>query len=181
MKTTGLIIAGCVASASAFAPSPTVARVNTELSAWGQKKVEKKVVEEKPKSKSLFKTIAEMDLFAPNKTQNDYGARDKKNVKVATLGGNSYVPDGLTREQYDKQRKAEAKKKSENYQRNVKKAGVFEDYTQFYIDRGTDTKEEWKKDINLGHRMAKTKYNWSGDDDKPVFGKLSMKGKKGKK
>ena len=171
MKTSAFILAGCVASASAFAPSPAVARVNTELSA-------KKAEEEKPKKKSLFGVIAGMDLFAPNKEQNDYGARNKKNVKVATLGNKSYVPNGLTREQYDKMRKGEAQKKTDNYQRNVKKAGVFEDYTQFYIDRGTDTKEGWKKDINLGHRMAKTKYDWSGNDDKPLWAKTDKKKKK---
>jgi hypothetical protein len=33
-----------------------------------------------PAKKSLFRTISEMDLFAPVKTQNDYGARSKKNV-----------------------------------------------------------------------------------------------------
>jgi hypothetical protein len=35
---------------------------------------------EAPAKKSLFRTIAEMDLFAPKADQNDYGARNKKNV-----------------------------------------------------------------------------------------------------
>ena len=56
----------------------------------------------------------------------------------------------------------EAAKKEANYKRNVAKAGVFEDYTEFYTKRGTDTKQAWAKDVNLGHRMAKTKYDWSG-------------------
>lgn len=59
-------------------------------------------------------------------------------------------------------RTKEDKKKSDNYQKNVAKAGKFLDYTQFYIDRGTDTKDDWKSDVNLGHRMTKTKYDWSG-------------------
>ena len=76
--------------------------------------------------------------------------------------GKSYVPSGLTASQYDSIRKGQQKKKADNYAKNVAKAGVFEDYTEFYIKRGTDTKQGWAKDINLGHRMAKTKFDWSG-------------------
>ena len=112
-----------------------------------------------------------MDLFAPKKDQNDYGARSSKNVSVGKLTSKSYVPAGMNREQFEKIRKGEAKKKADNYARNVKKAGVFEDYTEFYIKRGTDTSETWNKDINKGHRMAKTKYDWSGDTDKPIWAK----------
>lgn len=157
MKTTALIIAGCAVSATAFAPS-TNGRVSTGLSA-------------EKKSKSLFKTIFEMDLFAPKSDQNDYGARSNKNVSVGKLTSKSYVPAGMNREQFEKIRSGEAKKKADNYARNVKKAGVFEDYTEFYIKRGTDTNETWNKDINKGHRMAKTKYDWSGDSDKPLWAK----------
>ena len=76
--------------------------------------------------------------------------------------GKSYIPSGLTASQYDNIRKGQQKKKAENYQKNVAKAGIFEDYTDWYTARGTDTKQAWAKDINLGHRMAKTKYDWSG-------------------
>jgi len=65
MKTSVAIIAACVASASAFAPANNGARVNTELAA-----------EKKP----FFRSVFDMDLFAPVKDQNDYGARSKKNV-----------------------------------------------------------------------------------------------------
>jgi len=153
MKTSALIIAGCVASASAFAPAPNGERASTQL------------------HKSLFRTISEMDLFAPKKDQNDYGARSKKNAKIATLGNNSYVPDGLTRAQYEKLRKDQVSKKDANYNKNVKKAGVFEDYTEFYTKRGTDTKADWKKSVTLGHRMAKTKFDWSGNKDTPLWAK----------
>ena len=68
----------------------------------------------------------------------------------------------MTAAQYAKVRAEGAAKKATNYQKNVKKAGVFEDYTEFYKKRGTDTGDAWKKSINLGHRMAKTKYDWSG-------------------
>jgi len=71
----------------------------------------------------------------------------------------------LSKAQYEAVRAKEDKKKSDNYQKNVNKAGKFLDYTQFYIDRGTDTKADWKKDVNLGHRMTKTKYDWSGNKD----------------
>ena len=76
--------------------------------------------------------------------------------------GKSYVPMGLSAQQYDSIRKGEAAKKDANYKKNVAKAGIFEDYTAFYTKRGTDTKQAWAKDVNLGHRMAKTKYDWSG-------------------
>eukprot|EP00552_Chaetoceros_brevis_P004958 CAMPEP_0197736652 /NCGR_PEP_ID=MMETSP1435-20131217/2640_1 /TAXON_ID=426625 /ORGANISM="Chaetoceros brevis, Strain CCMP164" /LENGTH=118 /DNA_ID=CAMNT_0043324865 /DNA_START=51 /DNA_END=407 /DNA_ORIENTATION=+ len=118
-----------------------------------------------------------MDLFAPKKDQNDYGARNKKDISLGKLGNNSYVPAGLSREEFDKVRKGAVAKKKANYERNVKKAGVFEDYTEFYIKRGTDTNADWKKKSNtLGHRMAKTKYDWSGDSDKQSF--VSNKAKK---
>ena len=83
-------------------------------------------------------------------------------VKTAALGNNSYVPEGLTKAQYEKIRGADTKKKADFYQMNVAKAGKFLDYTEFYIKRGTDTKDDWKKDVNLGHRMTKTKYDFSG-------------------
>ena len=83
-------------------------------------------------------------------------------LKVGEITKGSYVPQGLTASAYADIRKKEAAKKEANYKRNVAKAGVFEDYTEFYTKRGTDTKQAWAKDVNLGHRMAKTKYDWSG-------------------
>lgn len=68
----------------------------------------------------------------------------------------------MTKEQYEKVRNKDNKAKADKYAMNVAKAGKFLDYTQFYLDRGTDTNENWNKDINKGHRMAKTKYDWSG-------------------
>lgn len=77
--------------------------------------------------------------------------------------GKSYVPSGLTAKQYDAIRKGQQKKKAENYAKNVAKAGIFEDYTEWYMERGTDLSQDWAKNKNtLGHRMAKTKYDWSG-------------------
>jgi len=49
------------------------ARASTNLAA-----AKKQPVDEK--KKTLFTTIFEMDLFAPNKDVNDYGSRKKKNV-----------------------------------------------------------------------------------------------------
>ena len=71
----------------------------------------------------------------------------------------------MTQAQYQKIRAAEQKKKEANYNRNAKKAGVFEDYTAFYTKRGTDTKQSWYKSPTGGHRMAKTKYDFDTDKD----------------
>ncbi len=165
MKTSALIVLGCAASVTAFAPSQQRAPSCTQLNA-------KKGEEAAPAKKSFFKTVFEMDLFAPVKTQNDYGARNSKKLTQGTItSGKSYIPAGLTAEQYNKVRASEAKKKADNYARNVKKAGIFEDYTEFYKKRGTDVGEAWFKSATRGHRMAKTKYDWSGDSDKPLWAK----------
>lgn len=75
MKLSILITTACVASTSAFAPQLSNARAGSALMA-------KKAPEpKKAAKKSLFSTIFEMDLFAPVSTQNDYGARGKKNVR----------------------------------------------------------------------------------------------------
>ncbi|KAL3918898.1 MAG: hypothetical protein SGILL_004025 [Bacillariaceae sp.] len=143
MKTSAIVTLTLVAGAQGFAPA-SQSRAGTQL------------------SESLFDKVFGMDLFEPVKTQNDYGARAGKNLKVGEIKAGSYVPNGLTAKQYADLRSKEAKKKSDNYQRNVKKAGIFQDYTDFYIKRGTDIKDGWKKDVNLGHTMAKTKFDWSG-------------------
>ena len=74
MKTSVLITAACIASASAFAPQTSNARAGSALAA------KKAPVKKDAAKKSLFTTIFEMDLFAPVSTQNDYGARNGKNV-----------------------------------------------------------------------------------------------------
>merc|ERR1712232_97980 len=102
-----------------------------------------------------------MDLFAPVKDQNDYGARNKKNISVGKISsGSSYIPAGLSAEQYNKIRTNEVSKKKANYDRNVKKAFKFVDYTDWYLKRGTDTDQKWAKSVTKGHEMAKTKYDW---------------------
>mmetsp|Transcript_10886 Transcript_10886/g.16615 ORF Transcript_10886/g.16615 Transcript_10886/m.16615 type:complete len:169 (-) Transcript_10886:238-744(-) len=148
MKTSALIVAASVASASAFVPAAK-APVSTELN-------------------GLFKTISDMDLWAPVSDSNEYGARGKKNIKTGTLTEKSYIPSGLTKEQYAKIRSEADSKKAANYEKNVKKAGIFIDYTDFYLKRGTSENGNWMKLPNLGHRMAKTKYDWSGETDGEV-------------
>ncbi len=145
MKTSALIVAASVASASAFVPAAK-APVSTELN-------------------GLFKTISDLDLWAPVADSNEYGARGKKNIKTGTLTEKSYIPSGLTKEQYAKIRADADSKKAANYEKNVKKAGIFTDYTDFYLKRGTSENGSWMKLPNLGHRMAKTKYDWSGETD----------------
>ena len=80
-------------------------------------------------------------------------------LKQGKIGSGSYVPNGLTADQYQKIRDQESAKKEANYQRNVAKAGKFLGYDEFYLKRGTSTDFSWKKGGN-GHRFAKTKYDW---------------------
>merc|ERR1711935_550023 len=140
--------AACVASASAFAPTQTTPLSSTQL------------------NESLFKKLSNMDLWAPVSDSNDYGARGKKkSTSTAAMGNRSYVPSGLSKAQYEKVRAEADKKKDANYQKNVKKAGIFQDYTDFYMKRGSDENGSWMKLPNRGHDMAKTKYDWSGETD----------------
>lgn len=110
-----------------------------------------------------------MDLWKERADSNDYGARSKKKSvegvgKVKQIKKNvGYVPAGLTAAQYNSVRNKDQAKKDANYARNVAKAGVFEDYTDFYKRRGTDVNGSWLKSVTNGHRMVKTKYDWGGD------------------
>mmetsp|Transcript_3793 Transcript_3793/g.8155 ORF Transcript_3793/g.8155 Transcript_3793/m.8155 type:complete len:163 (-) Transcript_3793:237-725(-) len=161
MKVSAVIIAASMASASAFVPA-SKAPQSTQL------------------NESLFKKISNLDLFAPVADQNDYGARGKKNLKVGKLTDRSYVPLGLTKEQYEKVRAEEASKKAANYQKNVAKAGKFIDFTEWYAQRGTDLNQSWFNAPNKGHRMAKTKFDWSGEkNDAPTW--TGVQAKKGGK
>merc|ERR1712008_256107 len=115
--------------------------------------------------KSIFQRVTEMDLFEPVKDQNNYGARGKKKLIQGKLSANSYVPAGMTKAQYEATRSNDKKKKDANYAKNVAKGGKFQDFTDFYLDRGTDKEDSWLKKLNGGHTMAKTKYDWQGDGD----------------
>ena len=162
MRSIAFILAFFVASGAAFAPT-TQTKYSFAL------------------NESLFAKIANMDLWAPVSNSNEYGARDKKNLKTGKITeGKSYVPAGLSAAEYNKIRSDAEKKKQEKYTKNVKKAGVFQDYTDFYIKRGTDVSQKWAKSVTKGHDMAKTKYDWSGkQNDAPLW---ATKGKgKGKK
>ena len=39
-------------------------------------------------------------------------------------------------------------------------------HTTHNTQRGTDTNSDWKKSVTLGHRMAKTKYDYGADSSK---------------
>jgi len=146
-----LSFAACLASAAAFAPAAKVP-ASTQL------------------QEGLFKKISNMDLWAPVSDSNDYGGRKNKNLKTGKLTEKSYIPSGLTKAQYEKIRGDTDKKKDANYKRNVAKAGVFTDYTDFYLKRGSDENGKWMNLPNKGHDMAKTKYDWSGEkDDNPGY------------
>lgn len=175
MKTAAVFVA-VLASTSAFAPPAQQRTSSTSLAAKPVKKAG-----EAPK-KRFMSSVFGMDLFAPNPTVNEYGSRGKKNMKTGKItAGKSYVPAGLSADQYSKIRGDADKKKAANYQKNVKKAGIFEDYTDYYIKRGTDTKDDWKKSVTLGHRMAKTKYDYSGAEEAKGYDGSSKSPAKGKK
>jgi hypothetical protein len=69
----------------------------------------------------------------------------------------------LTADEYRKIRAADAKKAEEKYEYNVKKAGKFLGFDQFYLNRGTEEGGSWLKSAGRGHRFAKTKYDYSGE------------------
>lgn len=112
-----------------------------------------------------------MDLWAPRKDSNKYGARAKKNLKQGSIGANGYVPDGLTAAQYNSIRQKEAAAKQAKYEEKKSKAFKFLDFTDFYLKRGTSEGGSWLKAPGRGHEFVKTKYDWSGkkDDVKPFF------------
>ena len=92
-------------------------------------------------------------------------------MSTAKLGSNSYIPAGLSKAEYEKVRAADEAKKNANYQKNVAKAGKFLDFTKFYLDRGTDTNQQWAKSATRGHTMAKLKYEIDSANQKKYDGR----------
>lgn len=88
-------------------------------------------------------------------------------LKQGKLGANSYVPAGLTKAQYEKIRAKDQAKKSDNYDKNVKKAFKWKDFDEFYLKRGTSEGGAWLKQAGRGHTFAKTKYDYEGDGKAP--------------
>jgi hypothetical protein len=82
--------------------------------------------------------------------------------------GKSYVPAGLTAEQYKKVRATDQKKKEQGYQKNVAKAFKFQGFDDFYLKRGTSEGGAWLKAAGRGHTFAKTKYDYSGTGKAPM-------------
>ena len=81
------------------------------------------------------------------------------------VGAGSYVPDGLSLAEYQKVRDADAGKAKSNYNKNVKKAGKFLAFDDFYNKRGTTEGGTWLSAPGKGHTFAKTKYDFSGGKD----------------
>ena len=86
-------------------------------------------------------------------------------IKQGSITSSSYVPAGLTAEEYKKVRDADAAKAAAKYDFNVKKAGKFLGFDEFYQKRGTDPTGSWLKAPGRGHTFAKTKYDYSGAKD----------------
>jgi hypothetical protein len=84
---------------------------------------------------------------------------------MGSIGNGSYVPAGLTADQYRKVRSSDKSRVDSNYKKNVSKAGKFQDFDQFYLKRGTSEGGKWLKDAGKGHTFAKTKYDYSGSKD----------------
>lgn len=82
--------------------------------------------------------------------------------------GKSYVPAGLTPEQYKKVRATDTAKKDSTYKKNVAKAFKFQDFDQFYLKRGTSEGGSWLKSAGRGHTFTKTKYDYSGSGNAPM-------------
>ncbi|GMI09572.1 hypothetical protein TrLO_g1309 [Triparma laevis f. longispina] len=155
-----LIIIATLGTVSAFTVAPVHQASSTSLSA---------AKKEPASGKSVSRSIFDMDLWkerAAGGVGNEYGNRANKEKQFGwgKIGkvqeGSSYVPSGLTAAQYNDIRAKQKSKKDANYAKNVAKAGKFEDYTDFYLKRGTDTGGSWLKDVTRGHRMVKTKYDW---------------------
>merc|ERR1719262_210915 len=171
MKITILVALSAAAVVQGFAPAKLEGRPATDL------------------KKSLFDTVSDMDLFNTNGVgsglnRNAYGARNnkiyKKNLSTGKISKNSYVPSGMTREQYSQLRTQETKYKDQSYQRNVDKNQVFSRFFDFYKNRGTDNVDNWRSVTN-GHTMAKTKYDWdnvNGQTAQTTASKKQVGGKK---
>lgn len=56
-------------------------------------------------------------------------------LKVGSLGSNSYIPAGLSKAEYEKIRANDLKKKEENYKKNASKAGKFTNFTDCKFSR----------------------------------------------
>jgi hypothetical protein len=69
-------------------------------------------------------------------------------LKVGKINKKSYVPAGLSAAEYEKIRAKDKKEKDCKYQENAAKAGEFQDYTEFYVKRGTDTTDKWVKTVS---------------------------------
>lgn len=148
MKTTA-VVALLVSSAAGFVPASNNGR---EVSVA---------------QNALANKIFGLDLFDPQ--GNTFGARSKKNLKQGKLTEKSYVPSGLTKAQYEEIRKKEQLAREKKYQEKAKNAFKFTDFTEWYLKRGTSLDFSWRKDVNLGHTMAKTKFDWSGKDPAKPF------------
>jgi len=156
MKSSILILAASLSSVLGFVPpQPALKIYTTQLEA---KKVAPKVAEKK----TIFRRINEMDLYAPFKTKNEFGARSKKDLRVGKIDAKkSYIPSGMNAAQYTAMRNKEQSNKDARYAKA--KANTFTVFTDWYIKRGTDVSDNWRETLLKGHTMVKTKYDWQAD------------------
>ena len=114
----------------------------------------------------LWSVVCDLPSFSPDSysVQRTSVCRLTNGVQtsVGSIGANSYVPAGLSADEYRKVRAKDASKAKAKYDYNVKKAGKFLGFDEFYQKRGTDPSGTWLKAPGRGHRFAKTKYDYSG-------------------
>merc|ERR1711865_372770 len=112
---------------------------------------------------SLFDGIAGMDLYAPKKDQNEYGARKKKKLSVGKIqAGKSYVPDGLTAK-HTKVSVPNNRRRRNRITPATLRRRVCLKITPTFTRSVVPISQDWAKNKNtLGHRFAKTKFDWAG-------------------
>ena len=64
----------------------------------------------------------------------------------------------MTASQYSAIRSKDQSKADANYKKNVAKAGKFQDFTAWYVKRGTSEGGNWLSSAGRGHTFAKLKY-----------------------
>lgn len=116
MKHAAIVALLLVSSANAFVPASSNGRVETSIAAKKQAA---------PEKKSLAGRVFDLDLFSPVADQNDYGARSKKKIVTGKITDSSYVPNGLSKAQYEKIRAGEKARKEANYKAKMAKVCLY--------------------------------------------------------
>lgn len=128
---------------------------------------------------ALFAIIAAVSAFhvtAPASTKMprmsmlfNFGKKETTEYKVGqgTANRGTYVPDGLTKEQYEKFLKAEEEKK-QKIKSKFPKGKVTESLTEWVIKEAKKGNSPGPELNRKGHKMVKTKYEGWYTNESPV-------------